>query len=570
MLWSGVGDHPPDTTVSRGIGGYRVDDRPSVVAELEPAFEPAIVPAARRSGLGVWLVVVSALIPLAPILIFSHPALSDYQNHLARLWLLTHGAPTPFYSVDWRHITGDMGVDLVAWSLGPVASTQVIGRICLAAAFLLPPLGAVVLNRRLFGGWGPYQAIIPFFAWTLTGLAGFLNFQIGLGLALMFAAMDPALQSRGPWLGAAARCVCGAVLFFDHGLALLFYALLLAGSTFGETGLGAPGPASARRMGSAVLAALTCLIPVILVTLVSHIAPGNRQPPGPSSLYVWNTARSAMMAMASPLITYNLAADAGLAALAAASLAFAARVGRVRLHIGLLSVALVLLALSAFMPDSTPQGGWTDRRLPVMALFAGLAAVRMSFPGRRRAAAAFALAALALVGGRTAWIGWNWRAAQGLTDAVSTALASARPGARILPVQHQPTEAEFSAAPPGRFIFRHEPAYRHLAALAIPQRGAFVPTLFAQRGVHPIRVNPPWDQIAFVEGGDLASVNALANPALAPPSAPYVRLWRTRFDYVLVVNADYPDRNGPEVLPAGLTLVRDTGFAKLLRIDAAR
>jgi hypothetical protein len=61
-------------------------------------------------------------------------------------------------------------------------------------------------------------------------------------------------------------------------------------------------------------------------------------------------------------------------------------------------------------------------------------------------------------------------------------------------------------------------------------------------------------------------VNALARPELIPWDAPYIRSWRTRFDYVLVLNADCPDATGPVRLPAELVLVKDEGFAQLYRI----
>lgn len=102
--------------------------------------------------------------------------------------------------------------------------------------------------------------------------------------------------------------------------------------------------------------------------------------------------------------------------------------------------------------------------------------------------------------------------------------------------------------------------------MALPDHGAFVPTEFAQRGVHPIRLQSPWDQIANPEGGELASVDALSDARLIPANASYVRAWRSRFDYVLVLNADYPDRNGVAPPPGRLALVRDAGFAVLYRI----
>jgi hypothetical protein len=66
-------------------------------------------------------------------------------------------------------------------------------------------------------------------------------------------------------------------------------------------------------------------------------------------------------------------------------------------------------------------------------------------------------------------------------------------------------------------------------------------------------------------GGDLASVSALLR-APRQGEASYIAGWRTRFDYVLVLNADMPDEAGPFRPPSELTLVRNTRFAQLWRV----
>jgi hypothetical protein len=80
-------------------------------------------------------------------------------------------------------------------------------------------------------------------------------------------------------------------------------------------------------------------------------------------------------------------------------------------------------------------------------------------------------------------------------------------------------------------------------------------------------VRPPWDKLTSpVGGGFLPTVAALRNPALATGDAQrYVRDWR-RFDYILVLNADRPDRDGVFVPPPQLRLLKDTGFAQLFAI----
>lgn len=509
-----------------------------------------------------------------PVILFGHPALMDYQNHLVRIWMIAAGDTrtglTPFFRIEWRHITTDIGLDLVARLFRGLLPPNVIGRLCLAASVLLPVAGAIALNARIYRGFNSYQLILPVFAWTLTALAGFLNFQIGLGLALLFVAIDPQLERRGPWLAALGRIGLGVILFLDHPMALAFYACLVAGSAFGGEPLTTSPTALRPRLLRAALAAVVCVIPVVLISLVTQTSPGNQDAPAGLGHIWWNNLRQAVNGLVSPLTTYHRIVDLGLAALLAAVLAFGLITGKLRAHAGLTLMAIGLTVLAAFMPGSTSQAGWIDRRVPIMALLTAFSAIQISFPERRRAELAFSVMAFLVILVRTSWIGWNWQAAEQMSASVSAAIAGVPAGSAILPLQHQPTRAELDAAPLGRFISRREPTYRHLATIAVFERGAFVPTVFSQHGVHPLEVNAPWDQIIYREGGSLASVATLTDPKLIGRYAPYVRYWRTRFDYVLVLNADYPDWHGVHPLPPELKLEKDAGFAVLYRIVPTR
>jgi hypothetical protein len=65
-------------------------------------------------------------------------------------------------------------------------------------------------------------------------------------------------------------------------------------------------------------------------------------------------------------------------------LIFAIVRGKLKAHTGLVSLAIGLMLLEIFAPNGTPQGGWTDRRLPIMALLMVLSSIQISFSNRRR------------------------------------------------------------------------------------------------------------------------------------------------------------------------------------------
>ena len=62
----------------------------------------------------------------------------------------------------------------------------------------------------------------------------------------------------------------------------------------------------------------------------------------------------------------------------------------------------------------------------------------------------------------------------------------------------------------------------------------------------------------------------LSCPGLMAEAAsftPYLVDWRSKFDFILVVNADVADQNVGDLMPVGTRLVKDAGFARLYGID---
>jgi len=186
--------------------------------------------------------------------------------------------------------------------------------------------------------------------------------------------------------------------------------------------------------------------------------------------------------------------------------------------------------------------------------------------GRRQAIILF-LALNIVVFGRTAWIGFNWWRGQADIASVEEVLEDVPAGAAILPLQHDPAFAEI------KLDQRHyafiEDTFRHLPTLAVPLAHAFVPTLFSAQGKQPLAVLPSWSDRSVPEG-NLFSTGVLSCPGLMAEAAsftPYLVDWRSKFDFILVVNADAVDQNVGDAMPAGTRLLKDAGFARLYGID---
>lgn len=521
-----------------------------------------------------WLLGIGILtfIVLLPTLLVPIPPLVDYPNHLVRIWLLGGGlnqAPmNQFYAEDWHGIIINVGLDLAAKLFGAFIPPMILGRILIALAVLLPPIGAVMLNRAAFGRYAPWQWLFFFFWGCETMLAGFLSFQIGLGLALLAAASDMAFAAP-PARKMLVRALVTAGLIAIHPAAPFFYCVLLAGIGFGAAPLRTR--ALAPRLIGAVQGFAVVLIAMIAYISFAHAVPTTQghmvMAGGPREVLKHNSPIDALAGVISPFIGYDYRIDILFALPLAAFVVHAAWRGKFRVHAGLLTVATLLIAASFFMPSNYHGTGWIDRRLPIMAVLTALAAVMLKPAAGRRAR--FLMPAMfgLWVGLRTLWLGLNWQAGTAMIHSMQTALAELPAGAKVLAMQHLHPSLGLDA--PGRHLGVAIETYRHHAMLAMLWRHAFVPNLFAQAGMHPITIRQAYQPIADPAGGILSSVHALDPGGMQEylrDQNRYAPLWRTHFDYVLVLNADMADKYGPFTPPAALELAKDAGFARLYRI----
>jgi hypothetical protein len=509
---------------------------------------------------------------LIPFLAVSVPPLVDYPNHLARFWLLSGGARTPalspFYVVDWSKASTNIGVDLVVAGLSAVVPAGIAGFLAAMLAAACPPIGLIILSRTVFHRFHPWQVLFPLTAWSTTFLMGFLNFQIGIGLALLLAAADPWLRRRLRGCVGPARTVLGALLAVDHPYAPLFYASLVFALTFGEASVWpARWRGLAKRIAVAVIAAVWCVLPLLPLAVFARTLPGSD---AQSGRLVYGLLVYKLFALVTPLSAYNLIGGVMITAALVGTGVWLVGRGALQAHTGLALVGAMLVALCVLAPDHAAGGSWIAQRFPTMALLVLFGAVRLAPEGAARWGPRFMASALALVLAQSAWVTWNWRAMEKDIGAVRRAVATIPPGARILPLQHDPTLSMKWSAPSGRYMSSiGDPTFRHYAALATPLRRAFVPTLFSARGLQPLQVVGDWDRQVEHNGGPLASVSRLDRPWRVGDPV-YLRDWRSGFDYLLVMNADLPDSAGPFRPPSGVTLVSDTGFAQLWKVTAQR
>jgi hypothetical protein len=554
-MLQGSASLPPtgDVAVSDGEFTREATDADAVIVEQKPGI-----------AIAAFLILVAVFVA-----VFKFPPLLDYPNHYARMWLLAGGINTPpfhqIYAIDWNRTFTNVGIDLAAYWLGPLIGVSLLARSLLFLAIVLPPLGAIALHRRLHGGGYYWQIGILYFAWCATLIGGFINFQIGLGMALLFAAADHDLQSRNPAALFAWRLLAGLLLTVMHLFSLGFYMALVCGLEFSPTTAAVRSPRDFLRLcGRLVLAMLACALPAICLFLYQPVLPDG----GGSLDASWNNSIVLLLAnLMSAFWSYALPVDMLLVVPLIFVGIYAALSRSLSVHAGMAVTAAGLLLLSCIVPRHMLGTGWISWRFPIMMALAAMVMISPLPRVPRRQAFLVMLVLSTVVLGRTAWIGVNWW--QGQSDAadVSTVLTAVPEGAAVLPVMRQQNGRGIADH---RYFAWNQDTFRHLPTLAVPYAHAFVPTIFTARGKQPLTVLPPWSDIAVPEG-NLFPIGLLDCPdeiSAFSGIAPYLKDWRHRFDFVLLVNADAEDRFGG-VVPQGVKLAAETPFAKLYAIDKA-
>ena len=516
------------------------------------------------------LFVLALAVTAIPVLITPMPPLLDYPNHYVRLWLLEGGAGleplTRMYRIDWHGAYTNIFIDLVAVAAKDIVPVRIVGPAMLLLSLLLPGIGVATLANHVHGRLTWWHLLCVILGWSQVFLLGFVNFQISLGLALLGAAAVARLSLHNRVASMILSVVVGGVLLVAHPFGLLLYAALVGGLAMGADWR--PWGGSREALRGIRRAIVACMPLVFLVGLFWLLAPhpGDHQA-GPPEATQWQSAWliGKPSVLLSPFKTYRTHADLVFVAAFAVPVVLAMLRRRLRWHGGLLLSATVLAIGSLVMPTHYLGTAFIDIRLPLMlwmtlavALLPDMAAV-----GSRAAMAT--IMAMAVLLARAEGIGRIWLHRRGDLAAVDRVLARIPAGATVLPVVHTPDHDHMRDLPLGRAV-GGQVDFWHLATLAIMERHAFVPTLFANPGKQVVQVLPPYRLISVPEG-PLAGVDRLGQPANAIDrhEFPYLAAWRC-FDYILVTDADVVNAAGAMPIMPEISLVEDAGFARLYAV----
>jgi hypothetical protein len=456
-------------TASAGIDG---EHKGSVT---QPAFWETPVPLPRFALAFLALLGLSAIPVFGTVL----PPLLDYPNHLARMHILASSGASrvlaQFYTVNWVPLP-DLAMDAIVPPLARLMPLEVAGKLFIVLIFALLAGGCAALNRVLHGRWSWWSLSGFLLVFNNTLQWGFVNYLFGLGIALGGLACWIATASWQPWRRVALAIAIALAAYLSHIAAFGVYALLVAGIE------AAPFIALLRRRAWLFAARRVVTVGAQFVL--------------PTALFAaaWlPSAHGETIRYDAPWrkITYLLGlfdngdhlAELLCLEILVATLFILGLTGRLRLAPAMRWPLLLLLVVYLAMPAQALSDNEVDRRLPLplaLSFMAGILPWPAS-PGIARVAGA---TLLLLFGGRLIDTAFRWHDSDRIYRADLVAIESLPVGAKLA-VAFPHRAQDIGAAPE-----------TELPVLAIMQRDAFVPTLFAFPAQQPVAFTPDYAALA--------------------------------------------------------------------------
>jgi len=487
----------------------------------------------RQLALGYLALLVTALLPLAVI---RHLPLHDYPNHLARMHILVEAGSNPvlnrYYEIDWQilpNLLMDISVPLLA-HLVPVEDAT---RLFVALVMILMTSGTVALFAALHGrlSWWPLLAFL--FLYSRVMLFGHLNYLAGVGLFLWAFAAWIFWRDRTAIFRVPVFALVATVLFFSHLYALGLYGICVAGFELAHFRARYAGLRDLLREGAVVAAQF--VIPIYLLVAESPTA-------GSATVFLYDPLdqflRNKVRAVYQLTANYYSTFDRATFVLLAGGFAAAVALGWVAIDRRMWLPLVLLVIAFLIMPNQLFASNLADFRLPValvLVLIASSAPVRLPFARLVMAA----LAALLVL--RMGLITERWSDFDAVYDRYLEAIQQVPEGSRLIT----------AVAEPSPELPQLEPTLMYVNALAVLERSAFEPAVFADRGKQPIAVTEAcreaYEELWRVWSSPAAALTDLA-PSLKRTGGNGSDDMLFAYDYLLLLYPEGDANPAPEVL----------------------
>jgi len=443
------------------------------------------------------LTVAVCLCAALPVFLVSFPPLNDYPFHLARFDILARYAGSDFLQRIYNppnYLLPNVGGDVLAVVLAWMMPVERAGRVVVAAVIILQISGVCVLHYAVWRRLSPWPFVSVLLAYNFILLFGFLNYGIGVGLALWGVAVHLVLLGRPIWV----RCLAGAaialVVYFAHLAAFGLYALLIATLRTSELLREARQNRAWPDIRQVLPEALPLAPPLLLLLNSPPVQYGGLSFSHPLEVSFSWFIKTKLGAAVSLLSFGNFWLDVAHLVTWITVLGVIAVLARPRFHPSLWLFLTVGTLAFLVAPHSALTGGYVEARIPMFLAFSAVAFVDLN----PRNAQAFrrltiVLTTAALV--RTFAVAFAWYSSQPPLEEVVQALRRLPAGSFVFTASLDPA--------PGISRFWDQnwaPPMKHVVSYAGLGRDLFVPATWAHPAQQPISVRPDVQAAYLAQG----------------------------------------------------------------------
>ena len=241
---------------------------------------------------------------LVPVWIVDYPGMVDYPNHLTRCYILAHYKDNPLwqqrYYLDLTPLP-NLAIDLIVVPLIHFLPLLVCGKIFVSMAAALYVFGCSAVGRAV-SGRPNWLALVCAFTFYNGGLLyGFLNYILGLGIFLCAFAFWFRVRNKMTPFRFLVCCLLSVIAFLAHLSAIMFLGVACLTVALIEV-------VRERELFRFFGKVAWLVSPVILMALYMKGS-------GKGGRIMWGGGRAKLIHLITPLTSYNLKLELGVAIL---------------------------------------------------------------------------------------------------------------------------------------------------------------------------------------------------------------------------------------------------------------
>lgn len=462
-----------------------------------------------------------SIIAISPAFFVKIPAMGDYPNNLARMYILVsakNGEANNFYQVHWG-LYPNLAMDLIVPQLARFMNVATAGKVFLILSELLVVSGAASLEftiKRRMEIAGPTALMVLYGAPFAFGL---VNFEFSLGLAL-WAIASWIFLKRSTWylrFGVHVCFVCS--LFFAEAFGLGVYGLAIGVYELQKI------CGSQNRLKNAAITFSLMAAPAVAIFSIVALH-------GASDLNTKVNWR--LFSKAAPIILLINGYSFWLSLLLTSTLSIAIYALWKRKLLSFSDagrwIAAGFFICFIILPFQLFNAAYVDFRLPTAALLVLSAFATLSLPSRKLNLMPAIIAIV--IGVNTAYVGWVWVTYDKKYTEMKDSFRLLRRGSRVL----VGADEGITMRNLDELLITHAPT------LAVHYAKALVPTFFAFPGLQPVTLKPKFRHFKILDtqlNGPVSVqvLKAIADGTYRNTLPEFVRHWPEHYDYLYLLGS---------------------------------